>query len=275
MKTCAVVIPIYKDYLSESEQWSLAQCAKILVSYDLIFVAPSGVTMMAYESCLLGRSYSIEVFDPEYFQGVEGYNRLMMTKEFYRRFQNRFEYILIYQLDCFVFRDVLEEWCRKGYDYIGAPWFKNFDVHREVGDLWRCGNGGLSLRRMSFCLKALSWPFPFRWNVKLIAKRFYLSLIKAFLKGRGNVLLFEVDSSIEGNQEDVFFSYYTLNTPIAPRLPSPEEAMKFAFEKSPSYLYELNKKKLPFGCHAFMKWEYEEFWKQYIPVKNVDNLIMR
>ena len=44
----------------------------------------------------------------------------------------------------------------------------------------------------------------------------------------------------------------------------PEEAIAFSFELSPSYLYKLNGNYLPFGCHAWYKYEYENFWKQHI-----------
>ena len=58
------------------------------------------------------------------------YNRLMMSEQFYRAFEG-YEYILIYQLDCLVFSNALEEWCRKGYDYIGAPWFERWHQFRS------------------------------------------------------------------------------------------------------------------------------------------------
>lgn len=261
---CAVVIPIYKDGLSSFEVKSLKQCVKILSKYQFVFVSPYGIEMKEINAIMGAKSYVIEFFEHKFFAGVEGYNRLMMTKDFYSRFCKKFEYILIYQLDCFVFSDQLTEWCHRGYDYVGAPWFIDYGEHKTQNDLWLCGNGGFSLRKVSYFLKVLSWPFPFKWNVKLIARRYYFRLMLSFLKGTGNVTLFEVDSSIEGNQEDVFFSYYTRNTSVSPNIPSAEVAMTFAFEKSPSYLYELNNNRLPFGCHAFHKWEYDTFWKQFI-----------
>lgn len=44
----------------------------------------------------------------------------------------------------------------------------------------------------------------------------------------------------------------------------PEVAMKFSFEVHPEVLYELNDKQLPFGCHAYLKYN-PEFWKKFIP----------
>ena len=42
-----------------------------------------------------------------------------MKEKFYRAFAD-YEYILIYQLDCLVFASSLEEWCGKGWDYVGS-----------------------------------------------------------------------------------------------------------------------------------------------------------
>src|SRR5690606_24202321 len=42
-----------------------------------------------------------------------------------------------------------------------------------------------------------------------------------------------------------------------------EEGWSFSFEFNPRLLYQLNKEQLPFGCHAW--WRYDlEFWKPYI-----------
>jgi hypothetical protein len=63
---------------------------------------------------------SVESFPKRYFENIEGYNELLLSASFYERFLDT-KYILIYQLDAFVFKDELQEWCDKGYDYI-APW---------------------------------------------------------------------------------------------------------------------------------------------------------
>lgn len=46
-------------------------------------------------------------------------------------------------------------------------------------------------------------------------------------------------------------------------VPSPIEASAFAFERSPRYLYELNNNTLPFGCHAWEKYDMD-FWLKFI-----------
>ena len=66
--------------------------------------------------------------------------------------------------------------------------------------------------------------------------------------------------------EDFYFSKWAIQAwRVKVNLPSCEEASFFSFEVNPSYLYNLNGK-LPFGCHAFEKWEFDDFWSKYIQV---------
>jgi len=43
-----------------------------------------------------------------------------------------------------------------------------------------------------------------------------------------------------------------------------EEAYKFSMEYNCEFRYELNKRKLPFGCHQWYKGEFLNFWKDKI-----------
>ena len=83
----------------------------------------------------------------------------MLSPQFYETFAN-FEYILIYQLDAFVFYDALEEFCALGYDYIGAPWPRFlWNRYRRTPKTPRVGNGGFSLRKVKACNKFLTEAF--------------------------------------------------------------------------------------------------------------------
>jgi hypothetical protein len=91
-------------------------------------------------------------FDPDFFRNTTTYSALLISAGFYAAFAS-YDFILIHQLDVFVFRDELADWCARGYDYIGAPWF-DVDWFGEVRDAWPpatrdnvVGNGGFSLRR--------------------------------------------------------------------------------------------------------------------------------
>jgi len=42
-----------------------------------------------------------------------------------------------------------------------------------------------------------------------------------------------------------------------------EEGLRFAFEGAPRMCFELNQQKLPFGCHAWAKFD-RSFWEPYL-----------
>ena len=115
-----VLIPIYKTTLNRLERMSLQQAYRVLQDYPLVAVKPRGLDL----SPLLKEFPRLETedFDDGYFKGISGYNRLMMSAEFYSRFAD-VRYVLIYQLDAYVFRDELQLWCGKGYDYVFLIFF--------------------------------------------------------------------------------------------------------------------------------------------------------
>ena len=145
----AVVIPVYKEELNEFEKISLAQVRKVLSNYPLIFLAPEGKTFSYTENDLI-------LYAPqEFFQSVRTYSDLLTSPAFYRAFLS-YEYILIYQLDAFVFSDQMEYFCSLGYDYIGAAWssiFRREFIYRDKVYKVRVGNGGFSLRNVKACCK--------------------------------------------------------------------------------------------------------------------------
>jgi len=78
------------------------------------------------------------------------YNRLLATPSFY--FQIPTEYFLVFQTDSIVcprFRHFVNDFVKKKYDYVGAP-FRPFSTRDE-----HVGNGGLSLRKKSKMLEII------------------------------------------------------------------------------------------------------------------------
>ncbi len=232
----SIVIPVYKETISEFERIALQRCNKILSAYPAQFVAPESLDMQAYTKEL--PDASIIRFPEKYFKDTYTYSKLLTIPRFYKAFTGS-EYILIYQLDAYVFKDNLEYWCKSGYDYIGAPWVNEDWIHQLKKDIrinfsskWirKVGNGGLSLRKVKSSLKASRYLY-------------FLALIW-------------------WKNEDVFWSN------VVPRLfpykiPSVQTALKFSFDLDPERCYELNDRQLPFGCHAWDK-NYS-FWKTFIP----------
>ena len=269
MNKVCIVIPIYKEFPTDWERASFCSALKVLTNYDMVIYTHKELNLEIYHN--LARQFDkdlrVECFDKNYFSSVIGYNRLCLTVDFYKRVST-YEYMLIYQLDAWVFRDELEYWCNKGYDYIGAPFFTGFGTHESGAELWAVGNGGFSLRKISFILTVLKYEHKISSRVDF--KNGFMGMIKSGLKSLGirNTIAYYVNRVYDHINEDYFFSDYiprkTDREILKPYLPKPEEAARFAFECSPSYLYKLCGEKLPFGCHAFEKYEFDTFWKKHI-----------
>lgn len=273
MKTSAVLIPIYKTIPDLNEEISFKQCLKILYKHPICIFTYKGLDISFYTKKLDNDkiTYWIEYFDKKYFEDIQGYNRLMMSFHYYNRFKE-FVYILIYQLDAYVFRDELEYWCRKEYDYIGAPWFENYGTHENNNNLWAVGNGGFSLRRIDTFLNVLKFKkplypcselnkiYPKGKNLNSRILRFIKILIKSC--GYKNNSYYFSKQFIEN--EDAFWSIFLQKSRRPIKIPKYEEAIQFSFEKSPQFLFEINDNKLPFGCHAWAKYDFDNFWKKFI-----------
>jgi hypothetical protein len=241
MNKVVIIIPVYREILHPLEKIGVDRCLHILAKHPMIVIAPQGLTIPAPLNTL-----PCQYFAPEYFTSISTYSRLLLSREFYARFLS-YEYMLLHQLDVFVFRDELREWCNRGYDYIGAPWidelWPNEPPIRQGLPFWtrsrlfrfltpldhRVGNGGFSLRRIRTMYQALT-------------------CLKRTLRAWG------------GRNEDQFWSV------AVPecwwwryRTPGVREALSFAFEENPSSSFELTGKRLPFGCHAWEQYE-PEFW---------------
>jgi hypothetical protein len=255
----AVVVPIYKTALTRYEELSIWQCKKVLDRYPIIAIKPTGLDLAGLsENNIFDDSID---FDPAFFRDVQGYNRLRLSAEFYTAFLG-YEFILIYQLDAFVFKDELLQWCSSGYDYIGAPWPKRLEEPDFVKALktktitryhqWRntmedglphprqfdnqVGNGGFSLRRVA---------------------KFYR--IAGEMQDKINEYHLRDEHQFH---EDVFWSI-EVNRKI-PRLKIPEykKAYRFSIENNPARGVRFNKGQLPFGCHS---WDQNlDFWKPYL-----------
>ena len=84
-----ILIPVYKSNLSDTEQISLNRCLKILDKYPICFVTYKNLNIQAHETiCNMHKvETQKEYFDAYYFQNsLDGYNELMLYKQFYKRF---------------------------------------------------------------------------------------------------------------------------------------------------------------------------------------------
>lgn len=270
MQKVAIVIPVYKSDLDGNEKVSVRRTIKMLGHYPIFLVCPEDMNDTSQYDDLAeaaGIALQKERFDPHYFEGIAGYNRLMLSKSFYARFAE-FEFVLICQPDAYVFRDELMAWCSKGYDFVGAPIFGRFSDEVFHPDQSRVGNGGFSLRR----IKAFLEYFDGKKHVietSDIAERIglkekpmtrWLVWLLMALGWRNKPT--SVAKRWKYNEDD-FWSGMLNGTRYELSKPEVREAMLFAFERFPSEVYAITGT-LPFGCHAWAKYQYESFWKTYI-----------
>lgn len=264
-KKVVIVVPISnRSELTSSEKLSLKHLEKHLGHHDIFIVAPEG----------LGVDFpglEIKRFSPKYFGSVENYQRMVMSSGFYKTF-GEYEYMLTYHLDALVFSDQLLDWCEKEYDFIGAPWVMH-DGSPNKGNIYdgRVGNSGFSLKNIGtfislFDSDRYAYNVFDRWVRKHGNKSFFRKLIcmPSFFFGffkRFNGIEWEVANW--NNSEEFFL--LTRASHYLPKymVPEVEEALEFAFEIVPKYCYELNNEKLPFGCHAWERYD-EEFWEPYL-----------
>jgi hypothetical protein len=237
MTHAAIVIPVHRPAIKPLEALSLRRCQKILPGHPKFLVYPDGMDASAYRALLPG--LQLQSFPAEFFRSDRGYNRLLRLPLFYDRFRDA-THMLIYQADCYVFEDRLQGYLDRAYDYVGAPWL-NFDWLREAAPwtrrvpgleyfLKRVGNGGLSLRRVS--------------AFRELAARFER------LAERCDV------------HEDLYWCQLIARVSPGLRLASLEEALDFAFELEPERCYEMTGRRLPFGCHAFERYDFA-FWRRH------------
>jgi len=282
LKKAAIVIPHCGESLTREQEISFEHLEKHLPFYDRFLVIPG-------DSDFTRPGYKIKKFHSEYFRSKKTYNALVLSREFYEQF-TKYEYILIFQPDCLVFRDELLTWCEKGYDYIGAPWFKRVESTRMWWSRSDCvGNGGFSLRKVSAFLefadrlqgckvRQFVMYFRVREFLHFIMGVFQMPLPRIILKVRDKSSMFFRNSfksfkkrpsnfKIRGQeQEDVMIYKFAASLIPDFRIAPLEEALKFAWETEPRYCYEKNKHQLPFGCHA---WERHDraFWEKHLLMK--------
>ena len=253
-KKVLVVVPVYTETLGGHDEKSLRQAVKMLGRYPITLLVPEDLNTSMLQEQFPGLSFTRVSCEWLGRCGIEGYNRMMLSHEFYEMFTD-YEYILICQTDAWIFRDELEQWCDAGYDYVGAPWpkKKKYDlplvrhflmirrfffrsktrIIRQQG-YNKVGNGGLSLRRV---------------DAFIASCHRHAEVIEIFKRKEGMCY-----------NEDWFWSII----PDDLKYPTLEEALGFSFDIRPEACYELAGGKLPFGCHGWFKKRHIGFWKPII-----------
>jgi len=246
-----VVIPIYKQNITVDEKLAIVACYQVLGKYPIVFVCGKNLQTETYKKIVQEENGNFNkiTFADNNFGNFKSYNRFCMNSKFYKTF-SEYKYMMLYQLDAFVFRDELEFWIEKNYDYIGAPWYndrKGAKIPEDKLTLFGVGNGGFSLRKIGTLYRLFRNPvLYFLCHIKLKIK------IKEYIHALGLMLF--------GKNEDIVIHRFGKAGML--EIPSEQEALNFAFDTHPALSFRLNGEKLPFGCHAWEK--NKNFWKNHI-----------
>ena len=264
----AVVVPGYnRAQFTEDEEISFRHLEHYLGRYDKFLVVPQSLSIER-------PGFHIQRFADSYFGSAIANARLMLSPTFYEAF-GKYRYILIYQLDALVFSDQLLEWCATDLDYIGAPWLPCADSP-WVGTP-RVGNGGFSLRKIPSFLRVLAsdryWIDPeVYWQRVAAGKPWYTRWMHRPRKWFKHIKRFngvkrQVDQwhlRPDGTKnEDHFWSDDAVRYDPQFKVASFDVGLRFAFEVNPRHCFELNKLRLPFGCHAWPRYD-RSFWEPHL-----------
>jgi Protein of unknown function (DUF5672) len=267
-KTVAVVVPWYRrTTVTPDEEISFRHLEHFLGRHERFLIVPNGLTISL-------PGFKMKPVPSRYFGSPQANTRLMLSRWFYQMF-SEYNYILIYQSDALVLSDRLLEWCELDLDYVGAPFIRCADT--PLVNPPRVGNGGFSLRRVQSFLKVIDskryWVEPSQYWKEVYASRprpvrllnlprKWLKLLVRFNGARREMAQWHLKDERRRN-EDNFWSDEAVRYYPDFRIAAVETGLRFAFEVAPRHCYELNGRQLPFGAHAWPKYD-RAFWEPYL-----------
>lgn len=216
--------------------------------------------------------FEIKRFNDKYFGSAEAHKRMLFSREFYAAFDD-YKFLMNYHLDALVFSDQLQQWCAKDYDFIGPPWIEHEDSPNTGKPAYRgrVGNGGFSLRKVGSFLRIFDSTRPAvdpdeywrRISSSMSFTQRLAALPKKYLmhSRRFNNVNWDLARYRRSEERFLFERGPHYNPDF--RIASVEEALKFGFETVPAYCYELNNRELPFGCHAWERYD-RKFWEPFL-----------
>lgn len=269
VKRVAIMVPLPSPQLSEDDEISMRHLRKHLDGYEKFLLVPQGMPVDL-------DGFSVLELDRRHFGSATNHNRMLYRTDFWENFAD-YEYVLMYHLDALVFSDQLQEWCDRGLDYIGSPFLRCADAPwvREE----RVGNGGFALYCVSSVLKVLwnryaddpSRYFHDRFWRQIEFQRKLLRPVRAampaWLKGRATAplrsQLKKMDhTEVNERGNDLFWSDQAKRFLPEFRVASLEDGLAFSFEMEPRRCLERTGGRMPFGCHAFGRYD-RAFWEEH------------
>lgn len=200
--------------------------------------------------------FRIQFMDKKYFESIYSYSNMLLQDWFYKEWLALgYKYTYLYQTDCYIFEDKLQEFVDYGFDYIGSPIIATNSDWGQYGCY--VGNGGFSLRNNKTFTKAL-WRESEHW------KNHQDELENTHLPKNSDKKYIDF--------EDIFIckmlSRYTYIN-IAPI----GIAYQFCWDRNADVCYERSNNKLPMACHQWLL-QYK-FYNHFIPEINTNAEIQK
>ncbi len=259
-KRVVIIIPTHRPNLTAEDKISLVHLKKYLNKYDTFFVIPKNINSKAFTSA----GYKVKKVDINFFGTLRRVNEMFLNKKFYEIFKE-YDFMLVYQLDALIFSNQLEKWLKSGYDFIAAPWFRpiiGYFSHKQ-GYPSSGANGGFCMRNIQKFIHVLDIvdKSATRTSNNLSIRKLWFVL--SILLGKSHKIWLNAPATNYPFNEDGFWSYeapkYLSGFKVAPF----KQSIRFSFEKFPRKCFKANHYLLPFGCHAWKKYD-ESFWKPYL-----------
>ena len=224
---CIIIIPLYKDYLYDYEEISLKQCINVLSEkYFINFIIPNNLSIdNLFNKYNINIKYNIDYdviyFDHKFFESINVFNKLLTNTILYDLIVNHvnYKYMLLYELDGFVFYDNLQYWIDKDYDYVGSLSFEDNSIYDSDKINYYHIIGGVSLRKIEYERQIIKY---FQENSKYLDENIW---------------------------EDMLLSLYSNNC----KLVLANETFDFCWTHNYDKSYVLNNFKLPMFLHQYQK----------------------
>ena len=246
-KNCIIIIPLYKDYLYDYEEMSLKQCINVLSkNYNILFI--NNESLDIYQ---LFNKYNINIdnvknnigsinyiYNDYFFKSVDNFNNILCNMDLYNMLlENNYTYMLLYELDAFVFYDKLQYWIDKEYDYIGSFAFDNYNYEtdkdilsnnkeetnlnkdKQYTDNKYLMNGGIALFKIQYCIDVINDN-----HNSIINTTWHDHLLSMYSKNKVNFPIpidtfnfcwsykYDLSYIINNFKLPMFFHYYQVNT---------------------------------------------------------------
>jgi hypothetical protein len=141
-----VVVPAYCEVLKDWERFAFLNNIRRLGKHTFALVVPQSMDCSQYVE--LAPSIEIVRFPDDNFRSADSYSLLCLSDHFYAAF-SAYRYLLICQLDAYIFSSEINHWISLDIDFVGGAVSKSDPQQNQFIRWINSLNGGLSLRNVA------------------------------------------------------------------------------------------------------------------------------